>query len=408
MTATARGKLDPDELAMLEEERDHLLCSLYDLESEFAAGDMDEVDYLALKDDYTVRAAEVLRAIDERRSMIRRAARTTGRGRTVAVVVGVLAFAALAGVLVARGSGQRGGNAITGSTGTLRERLATCQTTSFQEPAKGVTCYDKILDEAPENLEALTYQGWAYVRDDRVAEGTANFDKVIALDPSYADVRVFRASVASKAEDFAAAADELDQFYANDPSPAAVQVLQSQGLERNIFFGLLDADTRDCWELAAAGQETAEFDQDFLDTLGTCLDQVLATSPDDSDALVSRAISKVGPDSPDAAGAVELVDRAVRVDPTDANALLLSGWLANSQDRNADAQASVDALAALPRATISFLIGDASQLATAIENAAASTTTSAPSATPTTAPTTTAPTRSTLPGTPSIPNASGG
>ena len=47
----------------LEEDRDFLLRSLEDLEREWEAGDIDEADYVALKDDYTVRAASVLRAL---------------------------------------------------------------------------------------------------------------------------------------------------------------------------------------------------------------------------------------------------------------------------------------------------------------------------------------------------------
>ena len=41
--------------AELEEERDFLLRSLEDLEREHAAGDVDETDYVALKDGYAVR-----------------------------------------------------------------------------------------------------------------------------------------------------------------------------------------------------------------------------------------------------------------------------------------------------------------------------------------------------------------
>lgn len=48
---------------MLEEEREFFLRSLRDLEAERAAGDIDELDYASLRDDYTVRAAEVLRQL---------------------------------------------------------------------------------------------------------------------------------------------------------------------------------------------------------------------------------------------------------------------------------------------------------------------------------------------------------
>ena len=67
MTAPALGQ-DPDARAELEEERDFLLRSLDDLEAERTAGELDEDDYRNLKDGYTARAAEVLRALDEDRA----------------------------------------------------------------------------------------------------------------------------------------------------------------------------------------------------------------------------------------------------------------------------------------------------------------------------------------------------
>ena len=66
--AGTNGALNPDRLAELEEQRDHLLASLRDLESEHDVGDLDDVDYGELKDDYTARAAAVLRQLDEGRA----------------------------------------------------------------------------------------------------------------------------------------------------------------------------------------------------------------------------------------------------------------------------------------------------------------------------------------------------
>ncbi|MBA2386613.1 MAG: hypothetical protein H0V69_05910, partial [Acidimicrobiia bacterium] len=58
---TSTGALDADALADLEEERRFLLRSLRDLDREFEAGDVERDDYDTLRDDYTVRAATVLR-----------------------------------------------------------------------------------------------------------------------------------------------------------------------------------------------------------------------------------------------------------------------------------------------------------------------------------------------------------
>ena len=239
MSTRERDRLDPDELALLEEERDHLLASLEDLEREYAAGDLDEVDFVALRDDYTVRAAEVLDAIEHRRRVLHEARQPPNRTRQVLVAVAVLAFAVVAGVLVARSSGQRGDGAITGGTGDLRTQLATCRSTSLRDPEAGIDCYDAILADAPDHLEALTYQGWAMIRADRVREGAANFERVVELDPDYPDVRVFRAVVAARAGDHATAAAEIDRFYRTGPPPAAVQVLMNGKLK-----GQTDAEAR--------------------------------------------------------------------------------------------------------------------------------------------------------------------
>ena len=380
----AGGRLDPDELALLEEERDHLLASLEDLEREFAAGDMDEVDYRELKDDYTVRTAEVLQAIEEQRALHRRAAEPRGgRGRWVLVSAGVLLFAVVAGVLVAQGSGQRGGGTISGGIPNLRSELARCQQASFQDPPAGVECYDALLEDAPGNVEALTYSGWALIRDGRVAEGARRLEEAVGIDPDYPDVRVFRAIVAARAGDHDAAAQEIDRFYRNDPAPAAVQILQSQGLERELFVNLLDETTRACWvDAAAAGAEAEQAADAFVERLGTCLDGVLAADPTNVDALVSRAYSLVAVDAEALDRAVDLAGRALAAGPQDPNALLLSGSLAVGQGRREDAAAALASLHGLPRPTISFLLGGPEELRRTLDASSgdgdASTTTTAP------------------------------
>ena len=82
--ATAPGRLDPDALAALVEERDFLLRSLDDLEREHDAGDVDDHDYETLKDDYTARAARAIRAIESHRARTRAARRPRSWRRLVA------------------------------------------------------------------------------------------------------------------------------------------------------------------------------------------------------------------------------------------------------------------------------------------------------------------------------------
>ncbi len=368
---TAGRRVDLDELARLEEQRDHLLTSLRDIEAEFAVGDMDEVDYLALKDDYTVRAAEVLRAIEAGTSNLEESRRPgLSRGRSAAIFLGVIGFAVIAGIMVAKTAGQRGDNAITGSSGPIREQLATCQTLSFQKPEEGIKCYAKILEGAPDNVEALTYQGWAKVRVEELDAARKNFDRVVEIDPEYPDVRVFRAVLATRSADFSAAAREISTFYANDPGQMAVQVLQSQALEQKIFFGLMAPTTAACWKTAAAGSEgKSQLDAKFYGDLGSCLDAVLAGTPQGTDALISKAFALVGSEAADPAKALELLDRAIAVDATNANALLMRASLRTAAGDVTGARTDLAILKNLERPTISFLTGGPADVEAVLDQA---------------------------------------
>ncbi len=427
-------RLDPDRLVELEEERDHLLSSLEDLEREHDAGDLDDHDYAELKDDYTARAAEVIRAIEEHRDLAERSRPERNVGRTALIVVAVLAVAAVAGLLVARSSGQRGSGTITGNDDTVRQQLASCQMLSFQKPAEGVECYAKVLEESPENLEALTYQGWAYIRDDQVEKGAANLTKAVELDPDYPDARVFRAILLARAGEaaaakgdaqtartsFQAASQEIDRFYRNDPPEVAVQVLQQEGLERKVYFNLIDPAVYDCWQTAADGsQGSSSLDEKFLNTLGACLDGVLAATPTSTDALLSKALSLVGTADGDVAGARALTDQILVIDPQNSNAVLLQASLALSEGDVDAATALLDRVDAMARPTASFLIGPPDEMRAAIQrlrSAAAAGATTVPGAdgaasggssgsSSTTLPPASV---STVPGAPTIPNAGGG
>lgn len=388
------SRLDPDELALLEEERDHLLTSLRDLEREHDAGDMDDVDYETLRDGYTRRAAEVLGAIDAQKVLIE--PRKGGSPlRVVAITSAVVLFAVLAGVLVARSSGQRGGGAITGAVNTDRARMQTCRQIAPTDTEASIGCFDAILEKAPDNVEALTYRGWALIRADRVQEGAADLQRAVEVDPDYPDARVFRAIVASRAGDHALAAQEIDRFYRNNPSPEAISVLESQGLEREIFIMTINESTRGCWTSAAQSQNSDEPDAtEFAAAIRSCLEQLLEAEPDNVDAMVSLAYVSVDPDSQDLAGAAALAERAVAANPQDPNALLLRASLSLAQANVQATELDLAELETLPRPTASFLFGGPERLRAALDAAAAATTTTAvPSPSTTAAPqtTTTAP-----------------
>lgn len=396
------GPLDDDtyEAGSAEDRQDHLLRSLEDLEREHAAGDLSDEDFESLRAEYTARAAAALRGDDEAAPVAAPAPRRS-LGRTAAVVGGVLALALVAGVALARGSGQRGGGGLTGDAGGVREQLAACQPLAFQEPKKGIGCYQKILEIAPDDLDALTYQGWAMVRAGRAEDGARNFARAVQLDARYPDVRVFRAVLASRAEQWEEAASEIDQFFRNDPPPVAVQVLQQEGLEFKVFIGLQRPATQACWVAAAKGLDPkVGFDQPFIDRLATCLDKVLTLEPTDPQARFSRALASIGPDRQDLATAERLLDELLAEDPGNANALLLKARIDLAANRTDAAELGAARLGQLPRPTAAFLVGEPSDLTTAVRQARAarsSTTTTTKSATV-----------STVPGAPAIPNAGGG
>jgi len=152
------SRLDPDELAALEEERDFLLRSLRDLEAEHDAGDIDDVDYQALEDDYTARAAAVLRAIDARRAEFATRPAPRARRATVVAVVGIAVLAVLAGVLVARASGTRSsGESATGDVRlSTRDRLVEADQLAVEGDAVGaIELYDEVLAVVPDDPDAL-------------------------------------------------------------------------------------------------------------------------------------------------------------------------------------------------------------------------------------------------------------
>jgi tetratricopeptide (TPR) repeat protein len=228
-------QLDPATVEALEDQRDFLLGSLVDLEREFAAGDVDEHDYLALKDDYTARAAAVLRAIDAgRRAATRSSPRRSWR-RLAATVGAVVAFAVLAGVLVSQSAGRRdSGDGITGDIRqSVTEKLNEAGRLGAQgETDAAIALYDEVLAAQPANVEAMTYKGWLLTLSGDQGAGLTTLIEAATTDPEYPDVHAFLAIVFFRSGLVEQAANELDRFDALDP-PAAIREL-TEGLRAQI------------------------------------------------------------------------------------------------------------------------------------------------------------------------------
>jgi tetratricopeptide (TPR) repeat protein len=247
--------------ADLREDRDFLLASIRDLDAEFLAGDIDEVDYRALRDDYTARAASVLRRIEgargpgvvepgadavattppivRSRSRTRRERRT--RGAALVALVGVVA--GLAGFAVAESAGER--NANDQATGSLPEgstdRITRAQTlVSEGKILEAVKVYDSLLADDPGNPVALAQKGWllSLVDASLVDAGLASIDKAIAADPTYPESYFFRGMILWKAKDDpAAGAAAFQQGIDTHPPAELVAVLTAKRDEARAASG---------------------------------------------------------------------------------------------------------------------------------------------------------------------------
>jgi tetratricopeptide (TPR) repeat protein len=216
----------------LQEERDFLLASLRDLERERQAGEIDEADYRSLHDDYTARAAAVLRALQAEppgRERGRRApaAPPPRPRRSLLVTVGVvLAVVALAGGAVAMFSGARQpGQSATGSvpvgpSGRLGQAL---QLEVEGKALEALKVYDSVLAEDPDNVEALAYRGWLLKRAGLVDEAQLSLDRAVKVNPRYADAHFFRGMLLYQdRNDPAGAVAEFRAFLGSNPPPEMV------------------------------------------------------------------------------------------------------------------------------------------------------------------------------------------
>ncbi len=221
------------------DELDHLLRSLDDLDDEFAAGDLDRSDYDTLRNDYTVRIADEMRRV--KGEQISAATDDVGRTRRWLLVTAVVGlFAVGAGVLVAYTAGERGVN--DGLTGTIdenpRQKTLRCQQLGTTgQMLESLECFDEVLLEDPQNVEAMTYRGWYLMLTTSSAEQAGNteeaielmasaisyLDRAVALDPGYADARAFRSVVYDRLGQSEAACDEIEDLLALDPPDFFVQ-----------------------------------------------------------------------------------------------------------------------------------------------------------------------------------------
>lgn len=241
-----------NERGRIEEEKRFLLESLADLEREHTAGDVDEHDYVALKDSYTARVARKISELDASPTgrVVRR------RPRNIIGAVLVLLLAAVSGILVASNSGERrSGQVMTGGIddGSVSSLLVRARSMGMSDIAGVLDLYSRVLAIEPDNIEALTYFGWysvlsatqesdATAASERLESGLLLMRQATITDSTYPDAHCFLGITFFRfLDDAEAATPEIDTCLSLDP-PAEVATLV-EGLAEQIDEALSTATT---------------------------------------------------------------------------------------------------------------------------------------------------------------------
>ncbi len=249
----------------LEAERDHLLRSLDDLELEHASGGIDDESYRELHDDYTARAAAVLRAlrdgVDARPKVTTAPSSSSMLRRRAVVLAIVVVFAlgaglSLASALGARLPGQTGsGNTQAGDDQvsaaarkrverlraavqaapqdwTLRAQLAdalerTSDLAGAIDQWQTAITIDGTRPQGHANFARLLYLAAGSVpneatRNELIARARVSFDKAIEVDPEgrYPDSRYFRAVLLLNSGEALRAQADLQRYLVLAPNGA--------------------------------------------------------------------------------------------------------------------------------------------------------------------------------------------
>ncbi len=239
-----------DRLAALEEERRFLLRSLNDLEREHDAGDVDDLDYRSLKDGYTMRAATVLRQIDEGQAALP-TAKPRRWSRTIAVAAAVVVGSVGVGFVLAGAWGERSsGQEMTGLTPGDESRIVLTNARDAQSAGDFATAnalFAEVIEmeraRGRENAEAVAYFGWTLALltrqnpdQSRAAErydaAVLALGQAVELEPDYADPQCFLAIVEFQFRgDAEAALPHIERCEASNPPGEVASLVQSFAAE---------------------------------------------------------------------------------------------------------------------------------------------------------------------------------
>jgi tetratricopeptide (TPR) repeat protein len=238
----------------LEDERGFLLRSIEDLEAERAAGDITDADYRALRDDYTARAAAVLRALEDDAAAVSSTpepgpgpshtaeddaapgSARPRRRRRVLLWGAVAAFAAAAVVLVvAELSARLPGQTVSGSITLSRSQqlarsLAQAETLEAEgKLSQALAVYHQVLAQDPTQEQALAESGWVEYEAGAAAKnatllsrGQGDEQAAERVDPSAYAPHLYLGSMLLVEGQAALSVQEFSRFLASSP-PVAVE-----------------------------------------------------------------------------------------------------------------------------------------------------------------------------------------
>jgi len=242
----------------LQTERDFLLKSLDDLETERESGGIDDESYRELHDDYTARAAATIRALRDGVDARPAPARAVPARRRLAIIAGIVVFALVAGVALASALGARlpgqtaSGNSQSSQDAAVAQRLGRTIKALEAKVNASPDDYDlrlqlaaayeangdlrnalaqsdnaiKINPNRPQahaNAGRLLYLASEAIKDNAtrlqfVTEAGSAFDTAIAKDPEYADAYYFRSVLESATSQLERAQADLQTYLVKAPN----------------------------------------------------------------------------------------------------------------------------------------------------------------------------------------------
>ncbi len=175
--------LDRERRRQLEEERDFLMRSLDDLELERESGGIDDESYAELHDDYTARAAAVIRTLRDGVD-VTPAPTPSPPGHTrrrALLIAGIAVFAVLAGVSLAYALGAR----LPGETSSGNSAAAPSTTNASQKAVLGrIKDLETKVNASPDDFDLRLQLARAYEENSDLANAIKQSDAAITIDPN--------------------------------------------------------------------------------------------------------------------------------------------------------------------------------------------------------------------------------